>query len=472
MKVKVLLSAMLLCCTMAHAQSDPTLMTINGTPVSRSEFEYSYNKNNSDGVIDKKTVNEYVDLFINYKLKVQAALDAHLDTLSSFKKEFLSYRNQQIRPSMITDADVEAEARKMYKQSQERIDGQGGMLRVAHILLSVKQDASAEVDKAAKLRADSIYNAIKKGADFGSLAKQFSGDPGSASKGGELPWITRGQTVKEFDNKAYSMQVGEVSEPVKSPFGYHIIKLLEKQNFFPYDSLRKDIIKFIEVRGFKEKIINEKIDSLAKANNVTKDEILDKKLVELEANDPDLSNLVREYHDGLLLFEISNREVWNKAAKDDAALVAYFKKHRKEYKWDAPRFKGIAYHVKDQADIEAVRNSIKNVPFTKWGETLRNTFNNDTVIRIRVEKGIFKQGDNSLIDKNEFGADVTVKETKGYPYDATYGKKLSQPEEMEDVRGQVTSDYQNKIEEEWVKALRKKYKVVVNRDVLATVNKH
>ncbi len=472
MKVKVLLSAMLLCCTMAQAQSDPTLMTINGTPVSRSEFEYSYNKNNSDGVIDKKTVNEYVDLFINYKLKVQAALDAHLDTLSSFKKEFMSYRNQQIRPSMITDADVEAEAQKIYKQTQERIDGQGGMLRVAHILLSVKQDAPAADDQAAQLRADSIYKAIKKGADFGELATKFSGDKGSASKGGELPWITRGQTVKEFENKAFSMNVGEVSEPVKSSFGYHIIKLLGKQNFFPYDSLKNDIHKFIEMRGFREKIINEKIDSLAKAGNVTKDEILDKKLVELEANDPDLTNLVREYHDGLLLFEISNREVWNKASKDEAALAAYFKKHRKEYKWDAPRFKGIAYHVKDQADIEAVRACIKGVPFAEWGEKLRSTFNNDSVIRIRVEKGIFKKGDNSLIDKNEFDADVTVNETKGYPYDATYGKKLSQPEEMNDVRGQVTSDYQAQMEEQWVKALRKKYKVVVNRDVLATVNKH
>lgn len=472
MKVKVLLSAMLLCCTMAHAQSDPTLMTINGTPVSRSEFEYSYNKNNSDGVIDKKTVNEYVDLFINYKLKVQAALDAHLDTLSSFKKEFLSYRNQQIRPSMINDDDVEAEARKIYKQTQERIDGQGGMLRVAHILLNVKQDAPAAEAQAAQLRADSIYKAIKKGADFGELAKKFSGDKGSASNGGELPWITRGQTVKEFEDKAFSLNVGEVSEPVKSTFGYHIIKLLGKQNFYPYDSLKNDIHKFIEARGFREKIINEKLDSLAKAGNVTKDEILDKKLVELEANDPDLTNLVREYHDGLLLFEISNREVWNKASKDEAALAAYFKKHRKEYKWDAPRFKGIAYHVKDKADIEAVRSCIKGVPFTEWGEKLRSTFNNDSVIRIRVEKGIFKKGDNQLIDKNEFGADVTVTETKGYPYDATFGKKLSQPEEMNDVRGQVTSDYQTQMEELWVKALRKKYKVVVNRDVLATVNKH
>ena len=76
----------------AVAQSDPIIMTVAGVDVPRSEFEYSYNKNNTDGVIDKKTVEEYVDLFINYKLKVQAALDAKYDTLSSFKKEFAQYR--------------------------------------------------------------------------------------------------------------------------------------------------------------------------------------------------------------------------------------------------------------------------------------------------------------------------------------------------------------------------------------------
>ena len=111
----MLLASMLLCGSQAYAQVDPTVMTINGQPVSRSEFEYSYNKNNSEGVIDKKNVDEYVDLFINYKLKVIAALEARLDTLKSFNDEFATYRDQQIRPAVITDADVEKEARNIEK---------------------------------------------------------------------------------------------------------------------------------------------------------------------------------------------------------------------------------------------------------------------------------------------------------------------------------------------------------------------
>ena len=268
------------------------------------------------------------------------------------------------------------------------------------------------------------------------------------------------------------MKPGEISRPVKSPFGWHIIRMDAKRNFFDYDSLRTDIIKFIEMRGLREKIINEKLDSLAKAQNTTPEAILDKKLVQLEAKDPNLTNLVREYHDGLLLFEISNRTIWGKASQDEQGLQKYFKKHKKNYKWAEPRFKGMAYHVKTEADVAAVRDAVKGLPFSQWADKLRSTFNNDSVIRIRVEKGIFKKGDNPLVDRNEFKADAKVTPMKDYPIDATYGKIIKAPEEMDDVRGQVTADYQNLLEEQWVKELRKKYPVVVNREVLATVNKH
>lgn len=474
MKAKILFAAMVLSGTMAFAQNDPTIMTINGKPVSRSEFEYSYNKNNAEGVIDKKSVEEYVELFVNYKLKVEAALDAKLDTLSSFKQEFLTYRNQQIRPTMINNEDVETEAKRIYQETKDRVEGNGGLLKAAHILLSLGQNATPQAQEAMKLRADSIYNVLKKGGDFAALAKQFSGDKGSAAQGGELPPLTKGQTVPEFEKALLALQPGEISKPVLSPFGYHIIKFYGKENFQPYDSLRADILKFIEVRGIREQIINKKLDEMAAASNggLTPAQILDKKLTELEAQDPDLKNLVREYHDGLLLFEISNKTIWEKAAKDEEGLKTFFKKNKKKYAWDKPRFKGIAYHVKKQEDVKAVKQCVKNLPFDKWAEKLRDTFNNDSIIRIRVEKGLFKEGDNALIDKEIFKKNATPRPLKDYPIDAVYGKILKAPKEMDDVRGLVTSDYQEVLEKEWIKDLRTKYSVVINRDVLSMVNKH
>ena len=118
----------------AKAQTDPVVMRIAGEDVPRSEFEYNYNKNNSDGVIDKKTVDEYVDLFINYKLKVKAALDAHLDTLSSYQKEFRSYRDQQIRPLMVPEGAEEQEAVTYYENMLKQLAGKN-LILPAHIFV-------------------------------------------------------------------------------------------------------------------------------------------------------------------------------------------------------------------------------------------------------------------------------------------------------------------------------------------------
>lgn len=453
-------------------QQDPVIMVINNEPVLRSEFEYSYNKNNSEGVIDKKNVEEYVDLFINYKLKVAAALDAKLDTLSSFKKEFAQYRDQQVKPAMVTDDDMMAEAHNIYDRTAESI-GPDGLIRTAHILIRLPQDASAEVQAKAKERIDSIYTALKAGADFEKLAKELSQDPGSARQGGLLPWAQHGQFLKEFEDAAFALKVGEMSQVVQSPVGYHIILMKERKQFEPFEFHKDAILKFMEQRNLREYVANQKLDSLvAKSNGAyTKEELLEKKADELSAADNEMKYLIREYHDGLLLYEISNTLVWDKAAKDEAGLERYFKKHKKNYKWDEPRYKGMAYHVKTEADVKAVRDCVKGLHFDKWADKLRTTFNADSVIRIRVEKGIFKKGDNALIDSVVFKKDTTVTKLKDYPIDAVYGKILKKgPEDYTDVRGLVVADYQDELEKQWVAELRKKYAFKVDEEVLKTVN--
>ena len=181
--------------------------------------------------------------------------------------------------------------------------------------------------------------------------------------------------------------------------------------------------------------------------------------------------LIKEYHDGLLLYEMSNQLVWDKASKDEAGLERYFKKHKKNYAWDEPRYKGMAYHVKDAADVKAVKDCVKKLPFDQWAEALRTTFNADSVIRIRAEKGIFKKGDNALVDSLVFKKDTTVNHLKDYPIDAVYGKLLKKgPESYTDVRGLVVADYQEQLEKEWVAELRRKYTWEVRQDVLRQVN--
>jgi peptidyl-prolyl cis-trans isomerase SurA len=475
MKLKMLFAVCLAsAAAVAQTTVDPVIMTVNGVDVPRSEFEYSYNKNNSDGVIDKKSVEEYVDLFINYKLKVLAALDAKYDTLSSFKAEFAQYRDQQLLPAMVTDEDMEREAHRIYDETVDRI-GPDGLIQTAHILLRVPQQGSEEELAAAKVRIDSVYNALQKGADFSELATKVSQDPGSARQGGLLPFVQRGQLVKEFEDAAFALKdSGQISPIVQSPFGYHIIQLRGRKMLEPYEFHHESILKFIEQRGLRDNIAEQKVDSIVKnGNGKTKEQVMNEVADELSAKDDEMKYLIKEYHDGLLLYEISNQLVWDKAAKDEAGLAQYFKQNKKKYAWDKPRYKGMAYHVKEQADVKAVADCVKKLPFEQWAEKLRQTFNADSVIRIRVEKGIFKEGDNALVDSIIFKKDTTVSHLKDYPINAVYGKVLKKgPEDYTDVRGLVVADYQEMLEQQWVAELRRKYSFSVNKDVLQTVNKH
>ena len=463
----------------ASAQTDPVVMTINGVPVPRSEFEYSYNKNNGEGVIDKKTVEEYAELFVNYKLKVAAALDEKMDTLSSFKEEYAQYRDQQVRPTLVTDDDVLGDAKRLYERLKEAI-GPRGLVQPAHILLKLSTQATPEEQQVVKNRIDSVYQALLAGADFGEMAKKVSDERASAEDGGVLPWIGPNQTFKEFEDVAYSLQPGQMSQPFLSPVGYHIILMKGRKQIEPFDSLKADIINSLEQRGIREAIASSRVNYVANHSDgqLTVGQVMQNRADSLAAVDSDMKYLFKEYHDGLLLYEISNREVWEKATADEAALQRWFETHRKDYAWEQPRYKGIAYHVKDKKDVKAVKNCVKNLPFDQWAEALRTTFNPDTIIRIRVEKGLFKAGDNATVDRLVFKTKGTGSASEpswasDYPIDAVYGKKLKKyPEDYTDVKNKVVEDYQEMLEKEWVASLRQRYPVEINEAVLKTINQH
>ena len=286
----------------AKAQSDPVVMRIAGEDVPRSEFEYNYNKNNSDGVIDKKTVEEYVDLFINYKLKVKAALDAKLDTMSSYQKEFRTYRDQQIRPLMVPEGAEEREAVEYYDNMLKQLEGKE-LIQPAHIFVHVQQQATSEQQASAKARIDSIYAALEQGEDFAALAQKHSEDRQTGIRSGIIGWIGPHQLLKELEDAAYALEKGEVSKPFLSTVGWHIMKLMDKKPLEPYDTLAPRIRQFLEARGVKEKIATQLIDSLSKSQQKSIEEIMDEASDRYAAQDDELKYLIKEYHDGLLFFE-------------------------------------------------------------------------------------------------------------------------------------------------------------------------
>ncbi|MBU3853080.1 MAG: peptidylprolyl isomerase [Candidatus Paraprevotella stercoravium] len=458
----------------SYGQDDPIVMKINGKNILRSEFEYNYNKNNSAGVADPKGIKDYVPLFVNYKLKVEAAKDARYDTLSSFKKEFLMYRNQQIRSLLIDPKVEESEARKYYDQLKQNI-GPDGLIRVAHIFIQIPQKASQDQIDKAKNKIDSINKEIQSGGSFGELAMKFSDDKMSSIRGGELPWLARKQTIKEFEDVAFKLKPGEISQPFLSPLGYHIVRMLEQKQLEPYDTLRTNILKYLESKGLQDKLADQVLDSMVQASNqsLTVAQVLDRETDRLCAQDSDLKYLIQEYHDGLLLFELSSREIWQKAAKDEKGLSKYFRKNKKRYAWDKPHFNGVLYFYRDEALGKKIKKTLKKADERDWAKVMRKTFNKDSLSQVRASVKMFVEGDNPYVDYCVFDSKKKPNERKTYPYYDVYGRKLVKgPKKWTDVKNEVISDYQAVKEKEYIEELRKKYTVEIFEEVLKTVNKH
>ncbi len=471
MKVRFLICC-LLCSTLSFAQEeDPIVMRINGQPVPRSEFEYNYNKNNNDNVVDKKSVSEYVDLFVNYKLKVIAAEEAQLDTLSSFKQEFLTYRNQQIRSLLLPQNLMEVECKKYYDGMKAALQGKK-LIKPAHIFIRLKQMADEGEKQKAQTRIDSVYQALKDGADFATMAQQVSEDPGSASKGGELPWIGPNQTLKEFEDVAYSLQVGEYSEPFISTVGYHIVKMVDQKELEDYETLKPNIQRFMERQGLEEKMSTKILENMSKTSNKTIEEILDDETERLSKEDSDLKYLIKEYHDGLLLFEICSRQIWEPASRDTVGIERYFKANKKKYIWEKPHYKGMIFHCREKADIKNVQKALKKVDESGWISTIREKFNKDSVT-VKMEKRLFEEGENTNVDVLAFKKKGALEPMQDFPYTGIIGKSLKKnPEDWSDVGGQVISDYQHAQEMEFAKKLRERYTIEVDEDILKTVNNH
>ena len=267
-KILLFVTSLLMSMSLMAQDADPVIMTINGAQVKRSEFEYSYNKNNSDGVLDKKTVEEYVPLFVNFKLKVAEAMAQGLDTVPAIRKELDGYKEQFVIPTIVDSAYIEREARRTYDNTAARFGGQD-LLIASHILVLLRQDATAEQIAAGRNRIDSIYNVLKdvpadKLAErFAEVAKANSDDKGSAQRGGALGQFGKGMMIPDFETAAYQLQAGQMSKPFKSTVGYHIIYLTDRHQFEPYEFHRESILKFLDQRGVKEASANAYIDSVA-----------------------------------------------------------------------------------------------------------------------------------------------------------------------------------------------------------------
>lgn len=626
--------------TTAYGQ-DKALIEFDNEKVSQSEFVRIYKKNNSGEMVQKSTVDDYLELFINFKLKVMEAKERGLDTLSFFRRELAGYRAQLARPYLSTETimdelkqeaydrmsqevkashllilakedaspedtlaafkkinalreqilkgeDFEAMVRKHSQDPNAKKDGgdlgyftafhmvypfesaayntpvgeisevirtrfgyhivkvmdkraSRGSMDAAHILVSTDPAISKASDPKAKV--DEIYRKLQNGEDFGEMAKQFSDDAQSAKRGGRLPRFRVGKMVSEFEDAAFELENnGDFSEPVKTQYGWHIIKRIKHYRLGSFEKMEGEIINSIErdsragitekallsrikkQYGFKEnkKSLEEfiplidtaffrgrwKKERAAKLKKVlftigdkeytqqefanflertqtkrpkidprvlleernyafVQRELLRYKDAKLDEEYPEFADLMQEYHDGILLFNLTEELIWNKASKDTLGLQEFYTRNKEQYKWEqraeATLFSALNPEIVEQAKA-LIKAGVEE-------QALTDSINASSQLNLNYEINRYEKEDSDLMDQMEWKVGLSKTIEKDGRFHFAHIKEILEPtyKTLEDSRGIITSDYQDYLESEWIKELRAKYKYQVNEKVLESV---
>ena len=273
----------------AVAQSDPVLLTVNGVPVQRSEFVYSYHRNSGVGDAARISASDYLQQFVDYKLKLAAALDAGYELPAQPVGASV--------PQSYTAIPDKREAEAYYQRICATA-GQQDMLRLSQIFLRVGTRASSAAADKVKQRIDSVYQALSAGTDFQTLAARLSDDV-SAASGGDLGWIGPCQLLEEVERQAYALGKGEMSRPFQSPAGWHIVKVLDRQPATS-ETVHQWFLAPRQVISDKGQVTSDNVNT-------------------------------QEYNEGVLVWRITRAAVWDKGAPDENTLMRFFKKNKKRY---------------------------------------------------------------------------------------------------------------------------------------------
>lgn len=661
-KVLFLLAIMMPSLLFAQGWKSKTLITLGDRNITAGEFVEVYEKNNvKSEVIDKKSVDDYLDMYINFKLKVTEAENLKMDTLPKFVKEYEGYRKQLAKPYFSNDAATEQLVDEAYERMQwdvnashilikcdlhavpadtlmaynkalelrkrimngedfgdvaveasedpsardiEAIPGKQraykgnrgnlgyfsvfdmvypfetgayntkegevsmpirsdfgyhliklnsktpacGQIRAAHIFLIVDENDPEKTDSIVGAKAANIYKEIDKdGKNWDVIVRKYSDDKGSAQHGGMLTPFKVSQIVPEFIAEIKKLNENEFSEPVKTSYGYHIIKLVSKSGVKSLDEERENIKKRVEKdmrakvseevvlkRILKENKFKEyvkvkdafiaTIDSTLKegkyvvAEGVDQNQVLFKlekkefKIADfveyiknhesaqpfmsegsyayqlydefvkdtafayedahLEAKYPEFKLLVQEYHDGILLFDLMDKEVWKKAEMDTAGIKAFYEANKGDYMW-GQRVKTILVNVSNPESLPRMEELIRE---DLAYDSLKAIVKSEGLKGVTVKSPYFQKGDNVDIDETEWvvGTIRVIPSTvdKSTKIVKILDVREPEPKTYREARGVIISAYQTKLENDWLESLKAKYPVTVNEKVLEKIRKN
>lgn len=627
--------------TIGIGQNSNVLLSVVDEKVSTKEFMKLYNKN-LDLVKDEsqKELDNYLQLFIDYKLKLKEAKRLGFDEDATYKREFQNYKKQltknYINDNEVTDAIVkEAYDRSLYDVKASHIlilndpqvedtlvaynqlleyrkvlenegfegakskyhDGKKvlvedlgyfsvfkmvydfesmayntkpgevsmpfktqfgyhvvridekrpskGKVTVAHIMVSNKQkDTTLNI----KERIDDVYKKVLKGESFDALAKQFSDDKSSARVGGKLrPFKSGNLSSIEFENAAFGLEnVGDITKPIKSDFGWHIIKLLKKEPVLPYEEMKSTLENQVK-RDARSKLINsvmvKKLEiqyaiekntqakqyfrpiledgylagkfelpkeyngtvPVVKVNDVTftnndflqhlkavqrkymrqkmsvknildaefqtfyENSVLKFREENLVNENEEFSDILDEYKNGLLLFTLMEKEIWNKASKDSLGLKNYYNENSDNYTWEE-RIKATIISTKSEKDAKRIRLLINASDSI---ESLEKQLKENNVDKYIFTNGVFERSNIKIPSNLEFkqGVSEIYEHNESFHVYVIDEVMPSGQKTFKEARGSIVNDFQNKFEKDWLQDLRNRFNVTINEKVFEELKK-
>ena len=621
--------------------SQEVLLNIEDEKITLDEFSHIFNKNNDNEKIDKDYLDEYIELFINFKLKVKEAKNLGFDTVSTFIDELNGYRKQLAKPYLRDDNfnddlfdealdriqyDINAshilinineenndealnkindirrdiingnisfeESAIKYSDDKSAVENKGnlgyftafmmvydfetaayttdindiskpvktkygyhiikvndkrkavGERKVAHIMFKTGKNAKPDKILDAQNKINKTYELLKNGDRFAEVAERFSEDRSTAVKGGVLPPFGVGKMVSEFETQSFKLNSsGDFSEPFKTDFGWHIVMLLEdypivlnddlylkvktgierdsrsklsseymakklkdqykvnvyKENF---NSLRRAAVKDVKKTSWDGKNALDldkplfKIESMIfyqndftdyilknqKNNNSFDDlylDFLDKSLFvyeesQLENKYPEFKILLNEYREGILLFDLTNKNVWKKAVEDSLGLIKYFSDNSEKYQWKE-RLNASIYTCIDLSAAKKVKSLLYKLNRGSIDNSvILEKVNKDSPLNLDVKTNNYLRGENKYIDiiswKKGISKDI-VADDGSYIIINVKDVLSAGNMTLDSVKGKVISDYQKFLDNQWILYLRDKYKYSVNKDLLYSLIK-
>jgi len=423
-----------------------------------------------------------------------------------------------------------------------------GKIRVAHIMKNSPPGTEEAESKKAEDDINNIYKALQGGKSFRELAVEYSDHKESASKGGELNWFGVGEVVSDFSEAAFSISdTGKYTKPVRTLYGWHIIKLLEKKAPGTFEETRsyleskinQSYLNSISKKSFVEKLkkeykfkinqdaynwfvlntdtliiqglkkydrttmpegnlysfANQYVTTANFANHIEKrgsmivtndssvfinktietrvsDQLISYENSVLEKKYPEFRYLMNEFHDGMLLFEISGKKVWNKVSTDSIGLKSFYEEHKNNYLSK----KGIdarIYTLKDKEGEKALAAAFKKYNGKpEMDKLLLKKFNKKKDSLLIITEGRWFKGTDNEIDKVEWKEGIHPFTKAGYPSILAISKVIEPvPLSYTEVQGEMMTLYQEYLEKEWTEQLKEKYSVKIDNSVLEEVKK-